>query len=313
MSTQVQHRGAAQATQEARTLVAREIDFNTTDWRMCVHNGTTAGGVPHANCFDVQNQEWTYAAASGTNTITATYAKAPAAYQAGQKFSFKAANTNSGSATLNVNSLGAKTIKKVSNGALTTLASGDIVSGVIYEVTYDGTDMLLGAGSGGGGAGWELIEEVAMSGTNLHVTALDGKAYKSAHIEFENMDCAGTNFMRLWQNTEVTTNVYFSKIVSITGVATSNLQGTYAASAAQGEFQVNGIANDYITGHLWIHNLRGIYPFMRGLFTDDNRVWWEWHGVMNVNTGGAITDFQIGRTASSNYSANSFYRVYGHF
>ena len=112
MTKQVQVRGTSQASQESRTLASRELDINTTDSRICIHDGSTAGGVPHVNWRDAQNQEYTYAAASGTNTITITLAKAPAAYQAGQKFVFKAANTNTASATLNVNSLGAKTIKK---------------------------------------------------------------------------------------------------------------------------------------------------------------------------------------------------------
>jgi hypothetical protein len=174
MTTQVQVRGAAQATQEARTLADRELDVNTTDKRICIHNGSTAGGVPHANCFDIQNQEWTYAAASGTDSITITLAKAPAAYAAGQKFSFKAANTNTGSATLNVNSLGAKTIKKVAAGALAALVAGDIVSGAIYEVTYDGTDMILiNSGSSSSGGDCVLLGSVTASASStLDFTSL---------------------------------------------------------------------------------------------------------------------------------------------
>lgn len=152
MSTQVQVRGASQATQEARTLAAREIDVNTTDKRISIHDGSTAGGVPHATCFDTQNNEWTYASASGTNTITITLAKAPASYQAGQTFTFKAANTITGSSTINVNTLGALTLKKkdVGSGSLVVLASGDIISGGIYTAhILDGSNALI-EGIGGG-------------------------------------------------------------------------------------------------------------------------------------------------------------------
>lgn len=149
MATQIQLRGAATATQAARTLSSREADIDTTEGRFNIHNGSTAGGIPHANYKDVQNQKWRYAAASGTNTITITLDKAPASYAAGQKFKFKAANTNTGSATLNVNSLGAKTIKKVSGTTITTLDANDIVQNAIYEVTYDGTDFLLAASGAG--------------------------------------------------------------------------------------------------------------------------------------------------------------------
>lgn len=64
-----------------------------------------------------------------------------AAYATGQRFSFKAANTNTLSSTLNVNALGAKTIKKI-DGA-TNLAAGDIVAGQIIAVEYDGTNFQM--------------------------------------------------------------------------------------------------------------------------------------------------------------------------
>lgn len=73
------------------------------------------------------------------------YAIAPSpaivAYTVGQVFTFKAANSNSGASTLNVNGLGAKNILKL-NGA-TALASGDIASGQVVVVEYDGTEFQL--------------------------------------------------------------------------------------------------------------------------------------------------------------------------
>lgn len=152
MTTQVQVRGAAQATQEARTLASRELDINTTDNRLSVHDGSTAGGIPHLNYIDAQNQEFTYSAATGTNAIVITLNKAPSAYAAGQRFVFKAAATNTGSATLNVNSLGAKTLKKknVDGASISALVPGDIINGGIYTVFYDGTDMILESVDSGG-------------------------------------------------------------------------------------------------------------------------------------------------------------------
>lgn len=150
MTTQVQIRGASQATQEARTLAARELDVNTTDSRIVVHDGSTAGGMKHVNARDAQNQEFTYAAASGTDTITATYAYTPS-QQAGQKFGFKAANNCTGPATFNPNSAGAKTIKKTQAGALVDLEPDDIVQNAYYEVADNGTYYIL-LGSGGAAA-----------------------------------------------------------------------------------------------------------------------------------------------------------------
>jgi hypothetical protein len=74
------------------------------------------------------------------NAQTLTYDVAAAAYCTGERFTFKAGATNTGSATLNVNSLGAKTIKTNAGDAL---VSGEIQSGSYYTVVYDGTDMIL--------------------------------------------------------------------------------------------------------------------------------------------------------------------------
>lgn len=70
-----------------------------------------------------------------------TPAPTVSAYTTGQIFTFKAAHTNTTTATLNVSSLGAKTIKKA-DGA-TNLAAGDIVTGQIIIVEYDGTNFQM--------------------------------------------------------------------------------------------------------------------------------------------------------------------------
>lgn len=62
------------------------------------------------------------------------------AYLAGTVFRFQANFANTASATLNVNGLGAITIKKADGK---TLAVGDILSGQEVGVIYDGTDMIV--------------------------------------------------------------------------------------------------------------------------------------------------------------------------
>lgn len=82
-----------------------------------------------------------YAADSvGTDSYAITLTPAPTAYVTGQRFTFKAGTANTGACTLNVNSLGAKTIKKQYNLDLST---GDILANQIVEVVYDGTNMQL--------------------------------------------------------------------------------------------------------------------------------------------------------------------------
>lgn len=145
-------RGASDATQQARTLSSREWDINTTHQRPHMSNGVDAGGMPIPNADDIINAEYLAETSGGTDTITLTLNRAPSAYATHQRFHFKAANTNTGSATLNVNGLGAKTIKKknVEGGTLVVLAAGDIIQDGVYTVTYNGTDFILEAIDGGG-------------------------------------------------------------------------------------------------------------------------------------------------------------------
>lgn len=82
-----------------------------------------------------------YAADAGANdTYVITLSPVPTSYTAGMVLHFKANTANTGAATLNVNSLGAKTIKK---GVSTTLADSDIAAGMFCTVIYDGTDFIL--------------------------------------------------------------------------------------------------------------------------------------------------------------------------
>lgn len=95
----------------------------------------------YASAGQVQDGGLTYlTSVSGADTITAVGAVGMTAYATGQKFTFIAAGANTGAATININSLGAKAITK--NGA-TALAAGDIASGVAVEVFYDGTQFQL--------------------------------------------------------------------------------------------------------------------------------------------------------------------------
>lgn len=80
-----------------------------------------------------------YAAAAGTNTITASFTPALTAYGTGSPLmALKILNTNTGSVTFNLNSLGAKT-GKTTAGA--NLVAGQLVAGMIALISYDGTNI----------------------------------------------------------------------------------------------------------------------------------------------------------------------------
>jgi hypothetical protein len=77
---------------------------------------------------------------TGTNTVTALAPISMTAYAAGQVFRFIVAATNTSSVTLNINSIGAKSITK--NGT-TALTANDILINSVVEVIYDGTQFQL--------------------------------------------------------------------------------------------------------------------------------------------------------------------------
>ena len=77
---------------------------------------------------------------SGTNTVTATVTPALTAYASGQMFKMVAAGANTGAVTLNINSLGAKSVTR---DGTTALVTGDILAGAAYLIHYDGTQFQL--------------------------------------------------------------------------------------------------------------------------------------------------------------------------
>ena len=105
-----------------------------------VGNATARTNYPSAG--QVQDSTLTYLTSiSGTDTITAVAPISMTAYAAGQTFRFIAAGANlTTGVTININGIGAKSITK--NGT-TALAIGDIVSGSIVQITYDGTQFQI--------------------------------------------------------------------------------------------------------------------------------------------------------------------------
>jgi hypothetical protein len=85
-----------------------------------------------------------YCADAGANdTYACSLAPPPSSYATGGKYHFKANTANTGAATINFNSLGAKTIVKVAGGVTTALEDNDIRAGQVVDVVYDGTNMQM--------------------------------------------------------------------------------------------------------------------------------------------------------------------------
>lgn len=102
---------------------------------------TATAAAVNADRLDVIRNAGDYATSGGSsNAYTLAVDAQYTAYSAGDVFKFKSNFANTASATLNVNSIGAKTIKRPDG---TALIANDILSGQIVEVIYDGTDLIM--------------------------------------------------------------------------------------------------------------------------------------------------------------------------
>jgi hypothetical protein len=131
----------------------------------------------------------------GTDAYACTLARSPDTfgYVTGACYQFTADVANTGPASLNLHSAGAKTIVKVAGGITTALADNDIRLGQIVKVCYDGTNMQmvsqLGTAPAGAGtvntavagqAAYYPASTAAVSGATGLTVSADGTTITSA-------------------------------------------------------------------------------------------------------------------------------------
>ena len=127
----------------ATTAVAGKVEM-ATDTE--VTNGGTTGGTaaslvatPSQIAKSKQKDEHNYALDTGiVNAAVVALTPSLTAYTTGMRFSMKLAFTVTGAMTVNVDGLGAKTVKKKTDQ---DIATGDYKAGQILELRYDGTYM----------------------------------------------------------------------------------------------------------------------------------------------------------------------------
>lgn len=129
---------------EATQLSYRDIVANNTLSPARVANALTSIIKGKPNYMEASNT-------SGTNTYTATSTSSITSYTAGLGVTIHFVTGNTAAVTVNINSLGAKSVLTNSGVAL---ASGDIPNDSYFDLVYNGTAFKIkGAISSGGGSG----------------------------------------------------------------------------------------------------------------------------------------------------------------
>lgn len=239
-------------TWDALDIYKGELFVNTFDTKAWIR--TDLGIVQMPFLKDNQNNAYNSTTASGTDTYTATLTPTLTAYAFGQTFVVSFTNANTGAATINIDSLGAKALQK--NG--TALASGNLGAGKSYILYYDGTQFqVLGLTSSGGGItnsaannyvtksdGTNVVQsQIYDSGTYLAV----GATSASALGEVIRLKVSDANYIVLHDNATVQmgtyiggTDAYMGTLSNHALILTSGLGAGVLTLAANGDLQHGG-------------------------------------------------------------------------
>lgn len=206
------------------------------------------------------------ATASGTDTYTATITGV-SAYTTHDVYEIIFTNANTGTSTININTLGAKSLKK---DVSTDLASGDISSGQSYIIVYDGTNFQvigIGGGSGSGTVNSGAQYRIPYYSTNPTGTVLDAAAAITASRALKS-DANGvpTHF-------DTATEPSLTELTYVKGV-TSAIQTQLNA-------KVNNTGNE---------NIGGVKTFTSDPLIPDEAYGSGWNGVLEPPTKNAVYD-----------------------
>ena len=185
--------------------------------------GVATARTMYGTAGQIQDNTLTYLTTiAGTNVITAVAPVLMSAYATGQTFYFIAAGGNTGAVTVNINAIGAKSVKKTDGSAL---VSGDILTGAAVQIMYDGTNFQLLSDSNGTN---ETVGNLTVTGTTTATGLITANGGVSGAL---NGSLGATT-----PSTVVATTITGSGDVTITKASGSLVIGATASTAANGAY-----------------------------------------------------------------------------
>jgi hypothetical protein len=212
-----------------------------------------------AQISQIQNQSAIYGSDTGSvNAYAMTLSPAPTAYQAGQCFAFKAANTNTGSATINVNGLGTKTLYKLWGS--TTLWAWDILSGQIVNIEYDGTNFQVTSPLGSvPNIDINGLSAITLPGSSDAFIEYNVSALGNKKILFSDLKWAISK--RGWDGSDGTLN--WAADITLTGSNNTLIVKNYSSISA-GSMGSQAYVNDPVAGANIVLNMSNTSLFVVG-------------------------------------------------
>jgi len=183
----------AEITQEVNIEILEKLSDGTYKKK---NPATKAGVVKFEDGSTVEDHksdyvlQVPYGVATGlANTYTITLNPAPISYKEGMAVAIKINTTNTGASTININGLGAKSVRKANGN---NVSAGNLKAGSIYSMRYNGTNFILqGSDSAGNATPGDVLSGKTFS--NGEDTDLVGTMpSRTGHVTAQGFSQSGT-------------------------------------------------------------------------------------------------------------------------
>jgi hypothetical protein len=242
------------------------------------------------------------ASSGGTDTYAVSNTNPTFAYYTGMIQTFKADVANTGTASLNVDSLGAKTLKKITTQGIIALQTGDIIANGFYTCVYDGTDFLIFNVADV----WELIDDTTLGDTTAQVDITIPSQYKRIKVIGDHLLSNSSTGQLLMRCNSDSGNNYHSGVQT---VGTSNNYTSQSSCRITNSTEIN--SSTICAFELSIDNLQTQYKMYQALTsTQDTNYKIHMSGGAWLNNSNQISTLSFLLSANS-FAANSRFRTFG--